>query len=1135
MPVLARVSRVLRIFGATFTVLAVASSSSGQPAGRRLVRNPSAEERRVELPGSIGPHALRAESLGHLPGETPLTRMTLALRPTAEQDAQLTQLLADQQNPSSRSYHQWLTPEEFGARFGVPDADLQILENWVQVQGFKVESVARSRNGITFSGPAALAEQAFGTSLQRFRRNGEEFFENTSSVHLPASLSGVVSGLSGLSSYRLSSPRSKRASLAEVSASPQYTTSTGTHYIVPWDFRQIYGVNSLLSSGYDGTGVRIGVIGQSAVDPAQLTYFQQKTGQGVKLPTMVLVPYTSASAKVSGDEAESELDLEYASGVAPGASIQFIYTGCANASTGTCNNNGAFDALSYAIVNNLAPILSFSYGGCEAEDASYALSTLEPLLKQANAQGQTVVVSSGDNGPASCEQSANTSRASAGLAVSYPASSPYVTAVGGTQLNTDSPAYWSNSNHAGDLGSAAGYMPEIAWNDTLSYGSLTASGGGVSKIFSKPSWQAAPGVPNDGQRDVPDIAFAANVSEHAYLICDADDPCSSGSNGFVVGRDGGAVGGTSASAPNFAATMAIVEQAIGAGPLGNLNASLYGLAEGTTAASIFHDITAGNNVVACVPNTSDCTSGSIGYSAGAGYDLVTGLGSLSAAALQPALASYAATTASVALTLSPSAPTIGSPVTLAATVSAKNFTPTGTVVFSVDGTMVGTPVTLASGTAVCTYAGFTTSGAHTISAEYSGDSTYLPSTASLTETASLNLPIVAVFASPAAPVAGSAVSVTATVSGTSGTPTGAVSFSVDTDSTAASSMNLNNGSAVFSYPGFHAAGLHTVTVAYAGNAVYKPASTVATVTVVSASQTATPVVRLSITPSIISAGSSVSISTAVTGTGMVPTGTVSYSIDGNAVSTVTLVAGSAVSSYSGFITAGLHSVVATYSGDSTYIPGGASATVTVATPGITLAISPSAFTVSAGSNGSVTAVATSQNGFAGQITFKPTLVSSTGATFAGCYTLSPATVTLSSGGSASTTVNIFTSSSTCTMAGGITLAMSHPSPAPVQAEKHQSPTQPSTGSEVLFAGLLGYFAFKRRSGSPGLLIVLVFALAGGLSGCGSGVSSAATATVTSPASPALPSTKGTYVVQVTATSAADASIASSAPFTLNIP
>lgn len=761
-----------------------------QQLASRLLRVPTQDEGRVALPDSGHRHRNQSVALGQLPGDITLPAMALVLKPTAAQDADLIQLIRDQANPASASYHQWLTPDQFGRRFGVSDGDLALLQGWLQAHGFQVQSVAPSRNRITFSGTSSAVETAFHTGMQRYRRDGQVFSENNDAVELPASMAAVVTAVDGLSSYRLAAPQARRSVAAQVTVSPQYTTATGGHYLVPWDLRQIYGSNTLIGSGYDGTGVKIGIIGQSAVDTTQLTYFQQKTGQTVSLPTMVLVPNTGASNRVSGDEGESELDLEYSSGNAPGAAVQFIYTGCTTTTSSTalssstnCNNNGVFDALTYAVTNNLAPILSLSYGGCESENAAYALSTLEPVLRQANAQGQSILVSSGDSGAASCESSSSTKTATAGLGVSYPASSPYVTGVGGTTLNSDSSANWSSTNNS-FLGSAIGYVPEVAWNDTASYqgGVFTSSGGGVSKLFGKPSWQAGTNVPADGHRDVPDVSFPANVVEHAYLTCDADGPCTSGTKSFTLSgttRDGGGVGGTSAAAPTFAGMLAIVEQANGGKALGNLNPSLYAAAASASGSSIFHDITSGSNLVLCTAGTVDCAGGSLGYLAAPGYDLVTGLGSISIPALRTALQTATATsstTATVSLAASTTTPVINTAVTFTANTAGAAGTPTGSITFVIDGG-AGVTVALSSGSAAYTLpGGFTSSGAHTVVATYSGGGTYAASSASLGVTASATSGSLSMTSSPSTLTISAGGSGTEAITLVSGGFSGALTF-----------------------------------------------------------------------------------------------------------------------------------------------------------------------------------------------------------------------------------------------------------------------------------------------------------------------------------------------------------------------
>ncbi|WP_156993704.1 protease pro-enzyme activation domain-containing protein [Terriglobus sp. TAA 43] len=784
------------IVAAALFAATVFPTLAGSQVARRLYSLPSSSDPRVALPDTVSPRVKTASVLGHLGGDTQLTGMSLVLKPTDAQSAALQQLLADQQNPSSAQYHQWLTPQTFGERFGLSDADLSIVKDWLTSRGFSVDEVAPSRNRIVFSGTASAVESAFTTSLQRFHRADQDYFENNTAISLPQSLAGVVSGITGISSYHIQPPVHAPQAVA-----PQYTDGSGAHYIVPWDFRQIFGMNSLISSGFDGTGIKIGVIGQSSVDPNQLTYFQNKTGQTVKLPTLVLVPNTGSSGQLSkGDEGESELDLEYASGSAPGAQVLFIYTGTAQSTT----NNGVFTAMLYAITNNLAPILTLSYGGCEASNASYATSVMEPILAQASSQGQTILVSSGDTGAAECELSSNTTTtATQGLSVAYPSSSPNVTAVGGTQLNSDAATYWGSSNNSFG-GSAVGYMPETSWNDTVAYKALSASGGGSSTLFAKPSWQTGTGVLSDGHRDVPDIAFPAAVEEHAYIVCTVNAPCTT-TAGFGSGAGGGGlIGGTSASTPNFAAMLAVVEQAAGGGALGNINPRLYTFAAGSSASSIFHDITTGNNIVNCTGGTTGCSStnpttlGTMGYSAGTGFDMVTGLGSLDASALTTALKASTGTGGKLAPTISLGAatntPTGGSSDLLTLTISGSGSAPTGTVALSIDGTSA-TTFTLAAGTTSYTYTytvpacTITTANTcvHSATALYAGDTNYLSASATI----NLSVPTTATPASIALTPAAATLTVTSGATGTDVITIASTGFAGTVSFKATTSASLN--------------------------------------------------------------------------------------------------------------------------------------------------------------------------------------------------------------------------------------------------------------------------------------------------------------------------------------------------------
>ncbi len=269
----------------------------------------------------------------------------------------------------------------------------------------------------------------------------------------------------------------------------------------------------------------------------------------------------------------------------------------------------------YAINENLASIITVSFGLCEQQNAQSTLASTRALAQQANAQGITWVSSSGDSGAAGCEPPFMASQASGGLAVSFPASLPEVTAVGGTQLDEADGAYWSASNSS-TFASARSYIPEKGWNESDATG-LAASGGGLSIAFPKPSWQAGQGVPDASYRAVPDVSLSA-ANHDGYRVI---------SQGlFFIDS------GTSAAAPSFAGILALVNQyqelngAQTRSGQGNINPNLYSLAQNT--AGIFHDITTGDNIVPCVLRNPSCSAGTLGYSAGPGYDLVTGLGSV---------------------------------------------------------------------------------------------------------------------------------------------------------------------------------------------------------------------------------------------------------------------------------------------------------------------------------------------------------------------------------------------------------------------------------------------------------------------------------------------------------------------------
>ncbi|MES2391098.1 MAG: protease pro-enzyme activation domain-containing protein [Acidobacteriota bacterium] len=590
--------------------------------------------RRTTLRDSRPPRAAAAVDLGGVAGMLPMRGMTLVFKLTAAQQADLDSLMLAQQDPHSALYHQWLTPAQFGARFGLSDGDLARAETWLQQQGFTIDSVSSSRTRITFSGTARQAEAAFGTQLHYYRTvTGDQRYAPATDISLPAALGTAVAAVTHLSSFRLDPHVIRKDPQAAVTtASPDFTSGeTGNHYLTPGDIAIIYDVKPAYSAGYDGSGQTIVIIGQSAIVPSDITKFQSAAGIAVHSPTLILVPGSGTSTVFPGDEGESDLDLEWSSSMAPGATVKFVYTG-------NSPNYGVFDALQYAVDNELGSILSLSYGECEPLLGASDYAALDPVLSQAAVQGQTFITSSGDSGSTSCYDQTKTQSIKQQVAASYPASSAYATAMGGTEfssaaVSSSNTTYWIAANGSDVLTSAQSYIPEQVWNDD-STGRLLSGGGGVSIFAARPSWQTGFAGITGSYRLVPDISMDASPSNAGLLFCSTDSTFGgSGScaNGFRNSSGNGvtAAGGTSFDAPIFAGLMALINQSQGSTGEGLINPVLYALAaNSSTYATVFHDITTGSN--ACTAGSSTCGTGSATtlYQATTGYDEATGLGSI---------------------------------------------------------------------------------------------------------------------------------------------------------------------------------------------------------------------------------------------------------------------------------------------------------------------------------------------------------------------------------------------------------------------------------------------------------------------------------------------------------------------------
>ena len=770
---------------------------------------------RVALPHTIPYRALSGTDLGEIASGYQLPSLMLTFSMTDAQQAELTQLLIDQQNPNSPLYHQWLTPEQFGAEFGLSAADIAQVSSWLGSQGFTVTGVSPSSNFITFSGSAAQVKQSFGTAIHSLNVGGETHISNLTDPVLPSGIAAVVTNLSGLNDFKLKSRAHARVVQLPVaennSLHPNYTSSiTGNHYIAPGDFYTIYNVSPLLSSSINGQGVSIAVVGQTDILLSDVTAFRTASGLCTTVsstcpnPVPTVKLYGSDPGTSSSDIGEAMLDVEWAGAVAPNASVIYV------------NSTNVFNSLISAITNNLAPIISISYGDCESDLGTSSINQLNQYFQQANAQGQTIVSPAGDSGATDCDFTSYP--AVGGLAVDFPASSPYVTAAGGTMFNegtaTGTTTYWNSNNTSGtnNAGSAVSYIPETTWNESSSTNGLGAGGGGASMYAAKPYWQAGL-TPNDSARDVPDIALNSGSNHDGTLYC-VQGSCVNGTFRASDGQSLTVVGGTSVAVPSFAGILALIEQKTGS-RLGNIGPELYALANTSTIyGSAFHDITTGNNNSVCTPGTPNCpSSGTVGYSAGVGYDLATGWGSINASNLAnswnqvaPISPGTVIGTGASTLSLSTTSPVCGVTgasqalaLSVKVTSSVSGNIPSGTITILVDNVATTTTGTLASGAVTISFStGALTPGFHTISAIYSGDSINASSKNSITvDTTSSTVPDFALTASGSSACAPS-------VTAVRGTTASAITFNVAalngfTGSVSFTATSLDNVDATFTF------------------------------------------------------------------------------------------------------------------------------------------------------------------------------------------------------------------------------------------------------------------------------------------------------------------------------------------------
>jgi hypothetical protein len=959
-------------------LLIVAGIMQAQNAAKpvRLIAGPIENNQIITLKGNVHPLATAANDRGAAPDSLPLERMVLLLNRSAQQRQALLKLADDQQNSKSHAYHKWLTPAQFGAQFGIGDADLATLSTWLESYGFKIETISPARNFITFSGTHAQLKSAFHTEIHQYRVNGSSYWANAGDPQIPAVLSPVIQGIASLNNFprhaqhtqpklvrrNASSGKWEVASSAQggalaAKAKPLFTTPDGNggeiFAIGPADLATIYNVQPLYTAGINGAGQTIALVADSDINPADVDYFRSIFGLPAKNLNLI---YNGPDPGLNGDEEEADVDVQWSGAVAPQATIDLVVSGNTNVAAGV-----DLSAL-YIVENNLAPIMSESFGNCELFLGTNGNQFFDELWRQAAAQGITVMVSAGDAGSAGCDQ--NQFQSDFGLAVNGIASTPYNVAVGGTDLYGTflSPnLYWNATNTADTLESALAYIPELPWNNSCAspqvFAALQAGGvtdptpaavcndqnlqqlflntaggsGGASGCivsapfniengpnpasclvgYEKPAWQSGiPGIPGDGARDMPDISLMAGSGLWGsfYVFCESDAT----PNGVCdVNNALEGAGGTSFGSPIFAGLISMVEQKTQS-QQGNVNYVLYKLGAAQYANAALGQSCSSENVT----GGNQCMF----------YDVDQGTNTVPCAFM-------------ISPNCNVDVPTYGEGL--------------------LTGYNAGTGFDLATGIG-------TVNAFNMVQGWNSVTSAFLPSSTTLTASGSTTLTY------------GATLNVNVAVSAVSpatGTPSGDFSIlsnsSIPGDQSVAGST-LGKGQAMVPVQGLPV-GSYNLTVHYPGDATFAASNSNAiAITVNQAAST----ISLTASRTTVLPGQSVSFFVSIAGSasGADPTGTLTFTdrTTGQSLGTaaVTAVAENSQPLVSGFVTlpysvfsVGAHTVTASYSGDGNYLPANAgTVSILVAGP-FSVGLNPTSLNIAAASTGGNTLTVTaSPNG-----------------------------------------------------------------------------------------------------------------------------------------------------------------------------
>jgi len=540
-------------------------------------------------PRTVTREALHGRILGALSPQTPVKVHVLLY---GQHEAELDELIEAQNTPGSRDFGHYLTPQEFGRYFGADPATYARAVGVLRANGFTIVDLANNRRDIVARAPAAIVSAFFRTPLELHAEGDRVFYAARYAPLIPAALHARL--VTGLNDYHLLHSHLRRR--------PRYIDDNGDFSWSPQDVARAYDLNPLYAAGLTGAGISLANATAGAATQSDLSNFQST----FNLPAAQLVstPIDGALSTSCGHGCandESTLDMDWATATARNVTFHQVVAHT------TAGND--FDDVYAYIADKLATtthIASTSFGSCEQGQDPDEEALDNGYFKQSAAEGQWWFAAAGDHGTDDCQDGSTTA-----LSVDFPASSPYVVAVGGTDVHAT----------VDGNGNVTKYKSETVWqygncSQTDGLSSDEAGGGGVSTVYAKPSYQTAL-TPKDGRRDVPDVSLLADdVNDGLYIY----------NRTLQAGN-----GGTSEAAPQWAGLFAIIEQKkANYKNVTDPHVRLYQLAASANRTTYFHDVIGGNNGI---PACADDFTVFAGYTAVAGYDRASGIGSYQGANL----------------------------------------------------------------------------------------------------------------------------------------------------------------------------------------------------------------------------------------------------------------------------------------------------------------------------------------------------------------------------------------------------------------------------------------------------------------------------------------------------------------------